>query len=116
VEKELELLEEYLTAEEKKRDGASGEMRTDAQERIDSLLKIAKIVWSAERDLSGKDKGKLAYVAERLLNESASAHLSVDADGKIEMMVIDSIYRSKVLARLEMKKVDDSLFLIGFRY
>ncbi len=117
MEKELNLLEEFLILEKKKgrQENLSENERKTINERIDSLIKISRIVNAAEKALPEEDGKKLAYVAERLLEDSASAHLETDADGKIEMTVLDSIFRPKVLAKLELQKVDECLFFTGFR-
>lgn len=88
----------------------------EVDDRIDSLIRIAKIVNSAEKKLPDESREGLSYVAERLLNESASAHLEVDADGQIEMTVLDRIFEPKVLAKLQMQKAGSSLFITDFNF
>lgn len=116
MEKELDLLEEFLIQEEKKkkRTDLSQEERKEVDDRIDRIIRISKIVNSAEKALPDNRRDVLAYVAERLLNESASAQLKVDADGQIEMTVLDSIFEPKILAKLQMQKTGNCLFITGF--
>lgn len=118
MEKELNLLEEFLIQEEKKRKRTdlSQEERKEIDERIDRIIRISKIVNSTEKALPDNSREGLSYVAERLLNESASAQLKVDADGQIEMTVLDSIFEPKILAKLQMQKIGNSLFIIGFNF
>lgn len=113
MKQELDLLEELLTLEEnkKKQDILSAEERKQVEARIDALIRIAKIVSSAKKKLPANKQEGLQYVAERLLNESASAYLKEDADGRIEMTVLDSIYEPKILARMQMQKVGECLFI-----
>lgn len=117
MEKELELLEEFLQMEEKKLDGElSQDERQVVEERIASLIKVMKMVNLIDHELTADDKKSLAGVAERLLNDTASAHvIEQDADDEIEVMVFDSIYR-KVLAVLRIKKVFDCLHFKSFHF
>lgn len=117
VEKELNLLEEFLLAEREKtrREDLPETERKVAEERADSLIKIMKIVNTESHALTNDDRKNLVLIIERLLDESASAHVRQDADGEIEVMVYDSIYR-KPLATLEIKKVCDCLDFESFHF
>lgn len=117
VEEELDLLEEFLLAEQKKarREDVPEAEKKMAEERVDRLIKVMKIVNAEKHALTNDDRKNLALIVERLLEDTASAHVSEDADDKIEVMVYDSIYR-KPLATLEIKKVFDHLDFIGFHF
>lgn len=97
MDKELNLLEELLMAEQKKQELYPDKMteseRTTVEQRIDSLIKIMKIVNAWVNAMKEEDRKSLAAIAERLLDETASAHIQEDANGVIEITVIDSIER-----------------------
>lgn len=123
LEKELNLLEEILLEEEKElelyRQHSETLSETDLlekQERINSLIKIAKIVNSESHSLKEDNRKNLTSVLERLLNESASAHIKQNADGEIEVTVYDSIYRPVILARLQIQKVFDHLIFKALHF
>ncbi|MBO5523843.1 MAG: hypothetical protein J5986_09250, partial [Roseburia sp.] len=117
VEEELNLLEEFLLAEQKKarREDLPEAEKKMAEERVDRLIKVMKIVNAEKHALTNDDRENLALIVERLLEDTASAHVSEDADDKIEVMVYDSIYR-KPLATLEIKKVCDCLDFESFHF
>lgn len=117
VEEELDLLEEFLLAEEKKarREDLPEAEKKIAEERVNRLIKVMKIVNAEKHALTNDDRKNLALIVERLLEDTASAHVSEDADDKIEVMVYDSIYR-KPLATLEIKNVCGCLDFESFHF
>ena len=107
MEKELELLEELLTERETLLKIGEGRLSEDSlkktAEEIESLCRIARIVRKEENALTEENRRTLASLVERILNDSASAHVEKDAAGRISLTVYDRINRPKVLAKLDME-------------
>lgn len=116
--KELTLLDELMSIELKRmnQSGISENERKEIENRFETLLKISKIVSAEETHMSDENRKGLSCVVERLLEESASAHLRTDADGHIHLIIIDSIHEPRLLAELEMNKVMNSIFFLKFNY
>ena len=116
--KELTLLDELMNKEMKRMDqpGISESEKREIEDQFETLLKISKIVSAEEKQMSDENRKGLSCVAERLLEDSASAHLRTDADGHIHLIITDPIHEPRLLAELEMSKVMDSVFFLKFNY
>ena len=107
IEKERELLEEYLHMEYDRLDQCSEDTEhstpktgcesewNDINEKIGHILKILKLVNTETHALDGASRKGAAAVAEGLLNESASAYVYGDADST-EVRIIDEIHRNLI--------------------
>ena len=107
IEKERELLEEYLHMEYDRLDQCSTDAEhstpktgcesewNDINERIDHIVKILKLVNTEAHALDEASRKGAAAVAESLLNESASAYVYGDADSA-EVRIIDEIHRNLI--------------------
>ena len=116
--KELTLLDELMNKEMKRMDqpGISESEKREIEDQFETLLKISKIVSAEEKQMSDENRKGLSCVVERLLEDSASAHLRTDADCHIHLIITDPIHEPRLLAELEMSKVMDSVFFLKFNY
>ena len=116
--KELTLLDELMNKEMKRMDqpGISESEKREIEDQFETLLKISKIVSAEEKQMSDENRKGLSCVVERLLEDSASAHLRTYADGHIHLIITDPIHEPRLLAELEMSKVMDSVFFLKFNY
>lgn len=116
--KELTLLDELMNKEMKRMDQPeiSENEKRAIEDRFETLLKISKIVSAEEKQMSDENRKGLSCVVERLLEDSASAHLRTDAYGHIHLIITDPIHEPRLLAELEMSKVMDSIFFLKFNY
>ena len=63
---------------------------SQAYERADMLMKIMKLIQREMKALCKTDKCRLEYIIDKLLNESATAHICGTADG-IERKIIATL-------------------------
>lgn len=70
---------------------------SQAYERADMLMKIMKLIQREMKALCKTDKCRLEYIIDKLLNESATAHICGTADSA-EVTIVDGIER-KIIDR-----------------
>lgn len=103
---ELEFLEELLLQYEELKD-MGDEGSEDARRKYDMLITIAKLVQAESRNMELRKKAghyDVATIAQRLLNESATAYVRRNADSpEVEIVeILDEIHRN-VIAKFEVK-------------
>lgn len=100
---ELDFLEEILLGYEKQSD-AGGEGWQEAEKKVEMLIRIAKLVRAESLDMELREKAghyDIATIAQRLLNESATAHISGNADSA-EVTIFDEVHRN-IIAKFQVK-------------
>lgn len=117
MEKELEFLEELLLryGEQKDMDNKQSE---DATEKYNMLIRIAKLVRAEALNMELRKKAghyDVPTIAQRLLNESATAYVrSVNADSA-EVEVIDEVHRN-IIAKFKVKIALHCLMFIDAQF
>lgn len=100
---ELEFLEELLLYYEKLKD-MGDEGSEDARKKYDMLIRISKLVRAESLNMELRKKSghyDVATIAQRLLNESATACVRRKADST-EVVILDEIHRN-VIAEFKVK-------------
>ena len=105
MEKEIAITEMLLMNNQKKidefRKGEDKEALDFAETTDKALIKIAKLVRAEARRLKMNGKGNISSIAEKLLDESATAYIKGDADSA-EIRIVDNIHLN-TLARLKVR-------------
>lgn len=118
--KELDFLEDLILGAHAKLDANKGSMTEEEEkeikEQLEILYTIGKIVQAEECRMTEEDRKSLAGVTERILDGSASAHLTNEKDGQIEITVYDSICGSGAIAKLEFFKMRADLMPKAIRF
>lgn len=126
MEKERELLEEYLHMEYDRMDQCSTDAEhstpktgcesewNDINERIVHIVKILKLVNTEAHALDKASRKGAVAVAESLLNESASAYVYGDADSA-EVRIIDEIHRN-LIATFKVRIVSHFLMFEEYQF
>lgn len=100
---ELEFLEELLLHYEELKD-MGDEGSEDARRKYDMLITIAKLVRAESLNMELRKKAghyDVATIAQRLLNESATAYIRGNADST-EVEILDGIHH-KLIAKFKVK-------------
>lgn len=100
---ELALLEDMLLKYEKQAD-ANGEGWQEAEKKVGILIRIAKLVRAELINMELRGKAghyDIATVAQRLLNESATAYVNGNADSA-EVTVYDEVHRN-LIAKFQVR-------------
>ena len=100
---ELEFLEELLLRYEELKE-IGDERSEDARKKYDMLIRIAKLVQAESRNMELRKRAghyDVATIAQRLLNESATAYVRRKADST-EVVILDEIHRN-VIAEFKVK-------------
>lgn len=118
--KELDFLEDLILGANAKLDANKEDMpeenKKEIKEQLKILYTIGKIVQAEECRMTEKSRKSLAGVTERILDGSASAHLTNEKDGQIEITVYDSICGSGAIAKLEFFKMRADLMPKSIRF
>lgn len=111
--RELDFIENLILGVHAKLDAnkesMSEEDKKKIEERLEILYTIGKIVQTEEYRMTEMGGKSLAGVMGRVIDGSASAHLTHEKDGQIEVTVFDSICRSGAIAKLEFHKIRANL-------
>ena len=102
MKEELEFLEELILYFDKLRN--TSEKAEDARKKLDMLFRIAKLVRAESLNMELRKKAghyDVATIAQRLLNESATACVRRNA-GSTEVEILDEIHRN-IIAKFEVK-------------
>lgn len=88
---------------------------SQAYERADMLMKIMKLIQREMKALCKTDKCRLEYIIDKLLNESATAHICGTVDSA-EVTIVDGIER-KIIATLKTRiALGDCLLIDEFHF
>lgn len=117
MEKELGFLEELLLQYGELKD-MGGEQAEDAGEKCDMLFRIAKLVRAESLNMELRRKAghyDVPTIAQRLLNESATAYVRGWNADSAEVEVIDEVHRN-VIAKFKVKIAFHCLMFIDARF
>ena len=79
------------------------------------LMKIMKLIQREMKALCKTDKCRLEYIIDKLLNESATAHICGTADSA-EVTIVDGIERKIIATLKERIALGDCLLIDEFHF